>query len=164
MIVSYRVIAWMPLIAVLFHLVEEFVWPGGFKEWYRAFRPERASSVTTQFLVYINAVLILIAVLAGMLGSRTYGVAFWLIVASIGACNAGWHAWATIVRNDYSPGVVTACVLYIPLAIFGFVHFSRSGIVPPHVVIQAAVVGPAFLFFSAWNHRRRARSSEPGAR
>jgi hypothetical protein len=97
MIVSYRVIAWMPLIAVLFHLVEE-----------------------------------------------------------IGACSAAWHAWATIERNEYSPGVVTACALYIPLAMFGFVHFARSGIVRPLVVVEAALIGPAFHLFSAWNHRRRA--------
>ena len=157
MIVSYRVIAWMPLIAVLLHLVEAFAWPGGFPAWYRAFRPDRASNVTTTVLGYVNAVPIVIAVLAGVLGSRPFGVAFWLIVASIGACRAAWQAWATVKKNEYSPGVVTACALYIPLAIFGFVHFARSGIVRPEVVLQAAVAGPAFHFFSEWYLGRLSR-------
>ena len=165
MIVSYRVIAWMPLIAVLLHLVEAFAWPGGFSAWYRAFLPDRPSRVTTPFFRWVNAVLIVIAVLAGVLGSRPYGVAFWLIVASVGASRAAWQAWATVEKNAYSPGVVTACALYIPLAIFGFVHFARSGIVRPEVVLPAAVAGPAFHFLSEWFLGRlsRQRATTPPA-
>src|SRR4051794_39326088 len=42
---------WLPLLAVAAHLIEEFVWPGGFARWYRWYRPERAASVTTRFIV-----------------------------------------------------------------------------------------------------------------
>ncbi|HJP59203.1 MAG TPA: HXXEE domain-containing protein, partial [Gemmatimonadaceae bacterium] len=79
---------WLPLLAVLAHLFEEFVWPGGFPDWYRRYRPERAASVTTRFLVIVNAVLVAIALLPPILGPSPRGFAWWLMVAAIGAANA----------------------------------------------------------------------------
>ena len=154
---SPAVIRWLPLVAIGLHLIEEFAWPGGFAEWYRWYRPERAVSVTTGFLVRINAIFVLMAVIAGVKGFSPYGVAVWLVVASIAAANGLFHLWATIRTRRYSPGVVTGCVVYLPLAIFGFVYFWRRDLAGPGVMIQAALIGPAYNVYAAWNHRRRAR-------
>lgn len=155
--ISPTIIRWMPLVAVALHLIEEFVWPGGFAEWYRWYRPERAASVTTGFLVRINALLVVLALIPGMRGFTMYGVAFWLVVASIAAANGGFHIWATVARRRYSPGVITGSIVYLPLAVFGFWYFWQRGLARPEVLIQAAVIGPAYNVYSAWNHRRRAR-------
>lgn len=144
--------------AVALHLCEEFAWPGGFGDWYRWYRPERASSVTTHFLIGINALFVMMALAAGVLGFRAYGVALWLVVASIAASNGIFHLWATVSPRRYSPGVVTGCFVYLPLAVFGFVYFWRHGLTRWDVLIQAAIIGPAFHLYSAWNHRRRAES------
>jgi hypothetical protein len=152
-----RVIPWLPLGAVSLHLIEEFVWPGGFADWYRRYRPERARSVTTSFLFWINALFLAMAVIAGTLGSRPQGVAFWLVVASIGAANGLFHAWASYRSRTYSPGVGTGLVLYIPLAVFGFVSFGGSGRASTGTMVQALLIGPAYHLYAAWNHRRRAR-------
>ncbi|HMG12897.1 MAG TPA: hypothetical protein VK571_06970, partial [Gemmatimonadaceae bacterium] len=61
-------IRWLPLVAIGLHLIEEFAWPGGFAEWYRWYRPERAVSVTTGFLVRINALFVVMALIAGVKG------------------------------------------------------------------------------------------------
>jgi hypothetical protein len=151
-------IPWLPLCAVTLHIVEEFLWPGGFGDWYRSYRPERASSVTTSFLVRINALFVAMAAFAGLLGFRPYGVAVWLVVAGIAAANGAFHIWACVRTRTYSPGVVTGCLVYLPLAVFGFVYFWRSGLAGTSVLIQAALVGPAFNIYSAWNHKRRARA------
>ena len=151
-------IPWLPLGAVTLHLVEEFLWPGGFGDWYRSYRPERASSVTTSFLVGINALFVAMAAFAGILGLRPYGVAIWLVVAGIAAANGAFHIWASVRTLAYSPGVVTGCFVYLPLAAFGFVHFWRTGLAGTSVLIQAALIGPAFNIYSAWNHKRRARA------
>jgi hypothetical protein len=147
---------WLPLFAVAAHLVEEFVWPGGFADWYRAYHPERAASVTTRLLVIVNAVLVLIALLPPVLGMSARGLAFWLVVAAIGGANAVFHIWATITRRRYSPGVVTGTLLYLPLAMLGFRALVAPGLVASGTAIQALIVGIGYHIWSAWNHRRRA--------
>jgi len=156
--ISPTAIRWLPLGAVLLHLFEEFVWPGGFAEWYRWYRPERAASVTTRFLVWINALFVLMALIPVARGFRPYGVAFWLVVASIAAANGLFHLWAVLRTRRYSPGVVTGCIFYLPLAVFGFVYFWRAGLANVALLLQAAIIGPAYNVYAAWNHRRRAKS------
>ena len=156
--ISPMLIRWLPLAAVLLHLFEEFVWPGGFAEWYRWYRPERAASVTTRFLVWINVLFVLMALIPVAMGFRPYGVAFWLVVASIAAANGAFHLWAVLRTRRYSPGVVTGCILYLPLAVFGFVYFWRAGLANVALLLQAAIIGPAYNVYAAWNHRRRAKS------
>jgi hypothetical protein len=149
-------VRWLPLCAVALHLVEEFAWPGGFGAWYRWYRPERAASVTTGFLVRINALFVVMALAAGLLGLRPYGVALWLVVASIAAANGVFHLWATLRRRRYTPGLVTGVLVYLPLAAWGFWYFASTRLAPVSVLIQALAIGPAYHLFSAWNHRRRA--------
>ena len=156
--ISPAIIRWLPLGAVLLHLVEEFLWPGGFAEWYRWYRPERAASVTTAFLVRINVLFVVMALIPAAMGFRPYGVAFWLVVASIAAANGLFHVWATIRTRRYSPGVVTGVILYLPLAVFGFIYFWRAGLASVPLIAQAALVGPAYNIYAAWNHRRRAKA------
>ena len=147
---------WLPAIAVAAHLCEEFVWPGGFADWYRRYRPVRASSVTTRFLVIVNALLVALALLPPLLGASPRGLAFWLVVAAIGAANALFHLWATISARMYSPGVVTGTLLYLPLAVLGYRKLVASGIVATGTVLQAVAIGIGFHVWSAWNHKRRA--------
>ena len=147
------------MIAVALHLGEEFLWPGGFAQWYRWYRPDIGPSITTRFLVRINALFVAMAIIAGALGFSPYGVALWLVVASIAASNAVFHLWAVIRTKRYSPGVVTGVLVYLPLAAFGFYYFWREHLAGAGVLIQAALIGPAYHVYSAWNHRRRARAA-----
>ncbi|MFL5488121.1 MAG: HXXEE domain-containing protein [Gemmatimonadaceae bacterium] len=154
---SAVIIRWLPLLAVVLHLIEEFAWPGGFADWYRWYRPEGSASVTRGFLFGINALFVAMAVTAGAMGFTPYGVAIWLVVASIAAANGAFHLWSVVRTRRYSPGVVTGCLIYWPLAVFGFAYFSRERLASAAVLLQAAVIGPAYHIYSAWNHRRRAR-------
>ena len=99
------------------------------------------------------------AIIAGVLGFSAYGVALWLVVASIAASNAVFHVWAVMRTKRYSPGVVTGVLVYLPLAAFGFYYFWREHQADTAVLIQAALIGPAYHVYAAWNHRRRARAS-----
>ena len=159
--VGSSIFLWLPAIAVAAHLVEEFVWPGGFADWYRAYRPERAASVTTRYLVIVNAVLVLIALLPPVLRHSPRGLAFWLIVAAIGATNGLFHIWATISGRRYSPGVVTGALVYLPLVVFGFRELVAPRLVGRGTALQAVIVGIGFHLWSAWNHERRAKRHAP---
>ena len=147
---------WLPLLAVVAHLIEEFVWPGGFGDWYRAYRPERAASVTGRFLVVINVALVAIALVPPLLGPSPRGLAMWLVIAGIGAANALFHLRATLRPRAYSPGVITGVIGYLPLAAVGWNVLVRTGAVSSGTTVQAIVIGIGFHLWSAWNHKRRA--------
>jgi hypothetical protein len=150
---------WLPLAAVALHLIEEFVWPGGFPAWYRWYRPWRAKSVTTRFLVIVNAVLVALALLPPLLGASPRGLAYWLMVAAIAAANGVFHIYATASRKKYSPGVITGTLVYLPLGILGYAVLVRPGVVSPGTTIEAVIVGVGFHVWSAWNHKRRAAAA-----
>ena len=112
--------------------------------------------MTTSFLVKINTIFVLLPLLPALVGPRDQGLAFWLVVASVAATNGVFHLYATIRMRRYSPGLVTGILLYVPLAVLGYRWFVATGRLHAGTAIQALLIGPAYLFFSGWSHRRRA--------
>jgi hypothetical protein len=153
----------MLLVAVAAHLVEEFLWPGGFGPWYRRHYPDRAASLTPGFLVRINALLVVLAVIAGIQGVGPRGVALWLTLASISAANGFFHLLASVRTRTYSPGLVTGMLLYVPLAIYGFWYLLHNGQASAGTALLAGIAGPAYHLYSAAKHRRRSRGAAPTA-
>ena len=156
---SFPLLAWSLTIAALIHIFEEFVFPGGFKAWWCAYRPEIAASVTNRFLVIINVVLIVFsATVAFAAQRRGNGVEAWLVLAALLAGNGVFHVVGAIKTNSYSPGMISGVLLYIPLAIYGYFYFERRGRASPIAEVFAAVLGASYYFISIANHRRRART------
>lgn len=77
------VLPWLPLLFAALHIAEEFVWPGGFADWYRRYRPDLAPGITSKFLIRINALLLLVCLGAGLLGVGRQGAALWLTIAAL---------------------------------------------------------------------------------
>jgi hypothetical protein len=159
---------WALPIAAAAHVFEEFGFPGGFKEWYARYRPETAISFTPAFAIGINALLLVLCSIPLLLGLTPQAVALWLTIAAVLVGNTIFHARATLKMREYSPGLVTALLLYLPLGIVGFNHFLRAGYASVGTAISAALIGAAYNVFSANNHRRRARrqgdqTSKPGS-
>ena len=148
---------WLPLIAVLLHLVEEFVFPGGFAAWYRRYRPDLAPSITTRLLVIVNVVLVVLALIPPILGHTPRGYAFWSVVVALGLINALFHIWAVIRTDQYSPGFVTGLIIYIPLFLLGVWALRDYHKLAAGTIVEAVVIGIAYHVWSDWNHRRRAR-------
>jgi hypothetical protein len=152
---------WLPLAAVLLHLIEEFVIPGGFADWYRRYKPDVAASITPQFLIVINAVFVLLAIIPIVLGHTPRGYAFWGVVTAIGLANAIFHIWAVISTDEYSPGVVTGLLIYIPLCLLGLWALRDYHKIAIGTVVEVIVIGILFHLWSDWNHRRRAKRAVP---
>jgi hypothetical protein len=159
LVVDDSTLAWAPAVAVSAHIFEEFVFPGGFSAWYRRYRPDAAVSFTPRFAFGINALLVGVCLVIPLQGVGPNGVATWLIVAALLAGNAMFHIRATLRGREYSPGLVTSVAMYLPLAIFGYFHFLRSGRASLGTAVIAAIMGGSYNFISAWLHRRRARRS-----
>jgi hypothetical protein len=107
----------------------------------------------------VNVILVAIALLPPLLGPSPRGLAWWLIVAAIGAANAIFHLWATVTRREYSPGVITGTLLYLPLAAIGGLELVATRAVSVPTAIEAVVIGIAYHVWSAWTHTRRAAAA-----
>lgn len=145
---------WAPLAAALAHILEEFVWPGGFISWYRRYRGPSVHSITPRLLVIVNVILLAVCVDAALVTNTPFGVAYWLAVSAILTSNGLWHLWAAVRGRTYSPGMVTGLVLYVPLAIYGCYHFLQSGSVSIGSAVLAFLIGGSCPLWSAMFHAR----------
>jgi hypothetical protein len=145
---------WIPLLAIAAHLVEEFIWPGGFAQWYRAYPPGSTAVVSARFLILVNAVFVVLALIPPLLGPSLRAYGYWLVVAAIAGANGLFHVRATLRTRSYSPGLVTGIALYIPLAIIGGVYLLRGGLASTATALQAIAIGAAYSWWSTAQHRR----------
>ncbi len=152
-----QALRWAPFVSACLHVTEEFFLPGGFPAWYRRYRPETAASFTVRFAIVVNVILLAVCLTLALLPPGPRTVAFWLTVVALLAANVGFHLVATIRMREYSPGVVTAVLCYAPLAIVGFAHYLSTGQASWGTAIGAVLLGGSYNFFTARNHRRRAR-------
>jgi hypothetical protein len=147
---------WAPLGAASLHIIEEFVYPGGFAAWYRRYRLE-ASRITTRFLVIINAALLVMCGDLALLGRTPVGIAYWLGVCALLCSNGCWHAWASYRQRAYSPGVITGLTIYVPLAVYGYFQFLHSGVASIRTALIAGIIGSSYPIWSAVYHRGRTK-------
>jgi hypothetical protein len=147
----------MPLAAIL-HITEEFIFPGGFVPWHRNYRRSVSSSITATYLVVVNAVFVIACVPPFALGPLR-GVALWLAMASVVFVNALFHIRGSIQTGQYSPGVITSVLLYIPLSIYGYWFFLSRHYASAGTAVSSAVIGAGYWWFSSFNHSRRARKA-----
>ena len=143
---------WAPLAAASLHMSEEFLVPGGFLAWYRGYRAD-PSRINRRFLAIVNVVLLAVCCDIGLLGRTPLGIAYWLAISALLCSNGIWHLWASYKSRTYSPGVVTGVALYVPLAVFGYSYFVRSGAASPGVAALACAIGGSYQFWSAAYHR-----------
>ncbi len=146
---------WTPLIAVCLHISEEFIFPGGFSEWYKTYKPEIKKSVTWKFLLIVNGGLLILCYDIGAIGASAFGAALWLGVMAMLAANGIWHIRGVIKTRKYSPGVITGTLLYMPLAVFGFIYFLSTDMISIISALIAFTIGVSYQFWSNLFHRFR---------
>ncbi|MEO7148324.1 MAG: HXXEE domain-containing protein [Rhodanobacteraceae bacterium] len=151
-----RIVFWLPFIAVVLHVVEEFVWPGGFLAWHRSYRPSLAASITPRFALIGNTVLLGAAFVLGWYGpDASRDLSLWLVLAALLAGNAVFHLVGLLRMRRYSPGVVTGVLLYVPLCIWGYAHFIDNGEATWRFALSSFAVGVSYQFVSMVLHRTR---------
>jgi len=153
-------VPWLPLLAAGLHIVEEFLFPGGFAEWDRAYRPEFAKTITPRFHIIVNGLLLILCYDAGALSDKPAGVALWLTLAALLATNGIWHAIGALRTDRYSPGMITGMGLYVPLAIWGFPYFVLRGRASIPTAIAAFLIGASYhLWVGKAIHRWRRKAA-----
>lgn len=107
---------WFFPITLPIHIAEEF-WGGeGFLAW-----NERATGATLSVTKFFTLVMVgFILVLTGILLARTYKRMRWIIsaLATIFLINGFSHVIATLTQHQYSPGLISGMLLWIPFSIW----------------------------------------------
>jgi len=127
------------------HVVEEFIFPGGFIGWDNVFRP-MYTNTPGSYYVKVN-VIPGIASLLIALGAFDYvgkysvfGIRGWLAFLTFMTWNAIFHIRGAVQTRRYSPGIVTGTFLFMPLTIVSYVHFRNSGVIDILSVVLGVVV------------------------
>ena len=131
-------LTWAVPICFGLHIVEEFIWPGGFREWYHAYRPQMAGS-SRSYYYKANAVYFGVAVLVALAGDPG-GVLIW---SGVLLCNLIFtHVRGALKTRRYSPGIVTGSVLYVPLFVMSYSYFPIHHVVSIRGSLICLLVSP----------------------
>jgi len=106
--------------------------------------------VTWEQAHLINAVVTLIAIAGAVIGWRS--PALGLVMPAVLIVNAlGFHLGFSIISATYSPGTVSALVLFVPAGVWAFIGAHRDGVLTRRAAVIATllaiVVHLAMLFF-----------------
>jgi hypothetical protein len=110
---------WLLAASLLLHQFEEFVFPGGFREFYnQSIRPGNRlthRSLTPAGILLVNVV---VAWPAYFLAALTGGGVSWIAtgMALVTLLNGLLHTAFLVARKSYNPGTVTALFLLIPVS------------------------------------------------
>lgn len=141
--------------AIMLHVTEEFLYPGGFPEWYRELVPPKTDQgIKAGYLVWINTLMIGVCVLPVYFGETYHGVSVWYCISAISAANACFHIWGVMKLKKYSPGVITGVLLYIPLFIIGTQQFLGNHSLSLSKAITWIAVAIAYHIFSVFRQAR----------
>ena len=113
------------VVAAVIHVLEEYAYPGGFLDWMKGMNPRFTPWITTRFAVIINGLFLLLCVVGAIVAARNLVLS--LSVASLLFINGLMHLGGTVRARRYTPGVVSGILLYMPLALYAFYLFARSG-------------------------------------
>ncbi|OKS89131.1 HXXEE domain-containing protein [Mucilaginibacter polytrichastri] len=153
---TYYLVAWLLPFAIIAHIIEEFVFPGGFIKWYRDSRPDIAASITKSRHTVINIVYIVLSFIPLLLGPAIQGISWLLALTSIAAVNALFHILGSARTKTYSPGEVTAMFIYLPLTIYINWELLATHAITLDYAGKCFLVGIAYHIWSAYSHRQRA--------
>ncbi|TDW49162.1 uncharacterized protein with HXXEE motif [Flavobacterium sp. 270] len=152
MTISFSTLSILLPAAIMFHVTEEFLFPGGFSEWYAKLVPPKTTTggIKYGYLVWINTFMMYACILPLFFGETNHGISIWFAVSAIAAMNACFHIWGVLKLKKYSPGVITGVLFYIPLFIIGGIQLISSGDLSLTKAIVFTAVGVAYHIFSVF--------------
>ena len=155
---KYKILFWILPISVLLHITEEFIFPGGFMNWDREYRPGINQKGHLRFLIIINVALFAICFNPILSGFTSEGIEWWLSIVSILFVNSYFHIKGLMVLKKYSPGVVTSIIIYVPLTIYGYWYFLSLNKILIITGILCFSIGIAYHLISTYNPLRRTKN------
>ncbi len=137
-------IFWAIFGAAILHVVEEYLFPGGFMRTMKNFRPKYSAFVTVPFAIIVNGIFLVMCLAAALFAARR--PLFSLAIAATVFLNGLIHVGAAARLKGYAPGVLSGVILYLPL---GFVAFLQAGARGGLSFGRGLIAGAMALFFQA---------------
>lgn len=132
----------LPIPILALHEWEEFVFPGGFLPWFNQHiwrSPDPLAPFTRQLATINHMPLVLLYPLLAVLGAHWPWIGLSGLYGLLADCT--FHVSATGVARRYSPGTVTALVLYLPLGFSATRYFVAAGDVNLAGLLASAYLG-----------------------
>jgi hypothetical protein len=129
---------WVVAASCAIHVAEEYF--TGWQEWARE---SLGIVLPTTLFLFMNAVLVIAAVLLARVGWKRPALS--LVIPAATLVNAiFFHILPTIVQNRVSPGVYSATLLYLPFSSWAFLGAWRDG-VPKRAMAVALIFGTLMM-------------------
>lgn len=158
---------WIPAVIFLAHVAEEYP---RFPEW----ATRHFGATSRAWYVYSHIVLVAMTVAISARAEAAAPGSTWPMLATslqwVLATNALFHITTTFLFREYSPGVVTGAVLFLPATAYLFDRTLREGLLTPLQLAAALALGTvvgAAVVVSLWLHIDfdwRLRRPEPSRR
>jgi hypothetical protein len=129
---SLHTAAWLNLAFLMLHQFEEYVYPGGFKDFFNNYIYKEKGIMKFRLndisAFHVNVTLgwtaFLISAIAG-----TKGALFFAVILAITFINGIVHTAAAIVFRMYNPGFVTGTFVFVPFSLYISYQLIQSGAV-----------------------------------
>jgi hypothetical protein len=100
------------LVAAVLHVIEEYVYPGGFLRWLR---------IAVGVAPSVAEAIVINALFLGLVATPIFGEVSSVFAQSIPAlllANGVAHVVGTVLTTRYSPGVITSVLVFFPLGTY----------------------------------------------
>ena len=115
------ILLWFLPIALSLHVLEEFAYPGGLRQWIRAYKPGKSKS--TLYYVIANASILIGAYIIAFRAVDILGFRIYLALVAIVGSNGISHIRGTLQKKQFCPGVISSTLLFLPLTLLSFYYF-----------------------------------------
>ena len=123
----------------ILHMGEEYFYPGGFMNVMRSLNPKFAPLVTKTMAIIVNSLQLVLCIVVILIGENNLILS--MSLAALLFINSLVHMGGCIKAKGYAPGVITGTLLYLPLSIYAYFHFARSGQLNMSGVIITGMLG-----------------------
>ncbi len=145
----FRSVIWLMPAAYVLHILEEYI--GGFSSWVN--NDVRGTFDNLAFAlnnIAFMAILITLVTLNFRISARLPRIALVVFASANLFWDGLFHLLSTPVLNAYSPGTVTAMLLYYPLSILIGIVIIREGVLTRLAFFSATAGGLALFAFVVW--------------
>lgn len=149
-LMRFETFLWALPLAYALHIPEEFL--AGFPAW---MRENMHSDMDNQGFWLNNGLFMAILLSLSVWASRSRSWLSAFVFLSWASGNLFWnfifHVVTTIYADSYSPGLVSAALLYYPIALWAGFLAIRSGRLSSPAVAGAFAIGGGLMLFVIWS-------------
>jgi hypothetical protein len=130
---EYQTLLIIAIFAAIVHVIEEYRF--GWVEWANDF----ISGITVKQFMVVNTLFIVLCIIAAMSSNKF--IVFSSSIFSLLLINSLAHIAPTIKQKKYSPGLVSAVLLFVPICLAGYKGLLTMNIITYQEFIISIILG-----------------------